>query len=245
LQALCDSTHRSCGKHSLVYWGHSSNLAWSTNPDEAAAQVCLVHYEYSNGDIWTAQTTAVAARNGQLGALKFLHQHGCLWDVTTCTEAANWGHLACLQYAHVNGCKWNAETCTKAAQSGRLGTLKYVVDNGCEVNVQTLAAAMPHPLCIQLLRDKGFWKVDPLLTAAAACTRDLPLLRQLHEQAVPGISGLVRQRLEVVISRVCSTRTSKAVPGTAIPAVTRRTTEKWNACVMRSNTAARGLRNSS
>jgi hypothetical protein len=185
LQALCDSTHRSCGKHSLVYWGHSSNLAWSTNPDEAAAQVCLVHYEYSNGDIWTAQTTAVAARNGQLGALKFLHQHGCLWDVTTCTEAANWGHLACLQYAHENGCKWNAETCTKAAQSGRLGTLKYVVDKGCEVNVQTLVAAMPHPLCIQLLRDMGFWKLYPLLTAAAASTRDLPLLRQLHEQGCP------------------------------------------------------------
>jgi hypothetical protein len=44
---------------------------------------------------------------------------------------------------------------------------------------------MPHPLCIQFLRDKGFWKVDPLLTAAAACTRDLPLLKQLHEQGCP------------------------------------------------------------
>jgi hypothetical protein len=91
LQALCDGSSR--GQHGLAYWGYDSDLIWSTNPTEAAAQICLICCEHANGNIWTTETTTLSARCGQHRALRFLHQHGCSWDASTCTEVASEGHL--------------------------------------------------------------------------------------------------------------------------------------------------------
>ena len=45
-----------------------------------------------------------AAMNGQLPALKYLHENGCPWDLCTCLCAADNEHWDCLQYAVDNKC---------------------------------------------------------------------------------------------------------------------------------------------
>jgi hypothetical protein len=183
LQALCIKTDVSCGENNLEPGENAENV--SSDPVEAAVEICLAHYEHDNGNIWTTRTTELAARVGQVHALKFLHELGCPWDSSTCIIAASRGHLSCLQYARENGCKWDAETCTKAGENGHLNCLKYAVDNGCEVNAKTLAAAMHYPLCIQFLREMELWRMDTELCAAAARERDLFVLSQLHERGSP------------------------------------------------------------
>ena len=48
-----------------------------------------------------------AAQQGQLPALKYLHENGCPWDEDTCYWAADREHWDCLQYAVDNKCpRW-------------------------------------------------------------------------------------------------------------------------------------------
>jgi hypothetical protein len=49
----------------------------------------------------------LAAQNGHLSALKYLHENGCPWDLYTCLSAAITEHWDCLQYAVDNKCpRW-------------------------------------------------------------------------------------------------------------------------------------------
>ena len=54
----------------------------------------------------------IAAENGSLECLKYLHENGCQWDEETCSTAACTGHIEFLKYAHENGCKWDAWSCS-------------------------------------------------------------------------------------------------------------------------------------
>jgi hypothetical protein len=67
-----------------------------------------------------------AAEVGHLNCLQYAHEHGCPWDAGTCFVAAEGGHLDCLQYAHEHGCPWDADTCAIAANGGHLDCLQYV-----------------------------------------------------------------------------------------------------------------------
>jgi hypothetical protein len=196
LQALCAKTALSCGErtvnywgYSANYWGYSDNTSWSSDPAEAAAQVCLIHYANANGRIWTADTTALAARLGQQPALKFLREAGCPWEASTCSSAASRGHLSCLKYAHTHGCKWDADTCTEAAQHRHLSCLKYALDKGCPTDVKTLSWAVRHAPCYKFMCDKGLQSLDPALCVSAALTTNLSLLRKLRDQGCPWDEG--------------------------------------------------------
>jgi hypothetical protein len=156
LQTLCAKTALSCGESASDYFGYNEKLVWSSDPAEAAAQICLIHYDNADGDIWTVNTTALAARLGQPHALKFLHENGCPWDESTCSSAACKGHLSCLQYAHENGCGWDAETGTEATRNGNLSCLKYACENGCPTEVESLSRSMWHTACFEYLLKNGF-----------------------------------------------------------------------------------------
>jgi hypothetical protein len=185
LQALCAKAALSCGESASDYYGLNEKLVWSTDPAEAAAQICRIHYDDADGDIWTADTTALAARLGQLHALTFLHENGCPWKASACSSAASGGHLSCLQYAHEHGCKWDAETCTEAAQRRHLPCLKYACEHGCPVDAGTLGWAVWHPASYELLCEKGLLVMDAKLCASAARTSNLALLTRLHNNGCP------------------------------------------------------------
>jgi hypothetical protein len=182
LQTLCAKTALSCGESASDYFGYNEKLVWSSDPAEAAAQICLIHYDTADGDIWTVNTTALAARLGQPHALKFLHENGCPWDESTCSSAASKGHLSCLQYAHENGCGWDAETGTEASRNGHLPCLKYACENGCPTDVESLSRSMWHTACFEYLRKNGFLTGAARSCASAARTNNLALLMKLHSE---------------------------------------------------------------
>ncbi len=101
----------------------------------------LVKYLYFIQEIWDSNTCVIAARNGKLECLKYVHENGCSWNKDTCTIAAEAGNLECLKYAHENGCPWDKYTCKHAARYNNLECLKYAHENGCDWNVYTCACA--------------------------------------------------------------------------------------------------------
>ena len=52
----------------------------------------------------------IAAMNGHLSEMKWLHNKGCPWNEETCTGAAYGGHLKVLKWLRGKGCPWNEET---------------------------------------------------------------------------------------------------------------------------------------
>ena len=62
--------------------------------------------------------SSVAAGNGHLHVLKYLHENGCPWNEGTCSSAAKGGHLDVLKYARENGCPWNRRDCRVRASKG-------------------------------------------------------------------------------------------------------------------------------
>ena len=66
----------------------------------------------------------IAAKNGHLDCLKYLHENGCHW-------AARNGHLECLKYAHENRCPWTADTCEYASKNNHIECIKYAHEHGC------------------------------------------------------------------------------------------------------------------
>mgnify|MGYP006165548955 FL=1 len=65
----------------MLKWTQVNNMAW--------------------GSKWGSQgyMCSYAAMNGQLPALKYLHENGCPWGMYTCCNAADNKHWDCLQYA--------------------------------------------------------------------------------------------------------------------------------------------------
>jgi hypothetical protein len=77
---------------------------------------------------WGALACDIAAANGQLKALKWLHAQGHMRDDDVCAFASAHGHVDCLAFAHENGrslarCRWR-----DAVARGHTDVVRY----GCE-----------------------------------------------------------------------------------------------------------------
>jgi hypothetical protein len=70
-----------------------------------------------------------------LQTLKWLSRHEFPWDEKVCELAAKTGNLCALKFARSEGCPWNAEETVKfAAMSGSIDILEYCLQNGCELS---------------------------------------------------------------------------------------------------------------
>lgn len=80
---------------------------------------------------WTFGTAAIAAKNGNIDCLKYLHEQGCPLTAHSTTNAAEQGHLDCLIYLHENNCKWTSSAYKGAVKKNRTSCISYLVDNEC------------------------------------------------------------------------------------------------------------------
>lgn len=53
----------------------------------------------------------LAAVNGDLKCLRYLHEKGYAWDKTTCLIAVYRNNFECFEYARKNGCDWDEKRC--------------------------------------------------------------------------------------------------------------------------------------
>lgn len=101
---------------------------------EVAAREGLIEtlqFLHENNFFWGSGTCTEAAWNGQFEALKYLHQKGCRWNKRTTEKAAQGGHLNILKYLHEHGCPWTYVAADAAAAYNRVDCLKYIHENGC------------------------------------------------------------------------------------------------------------------
>merc|ERR1712134_195751 len=121
-------------------------LVGRRDPKEVDTIGILLHIAARNGHLselkwlhnrryaWTSSTTAYAALGGHLNVLQWLRGQGCPWDEQTCSYAALGGHLKVLQWARSKGCPWDEQTCTMAAAKGHLEILQWARSQGCPWN---------------------------------------------------------------------------------------------------------------
>jgi hypothetical protein len=147
------------GSVRLLKWTRENNRAWRAGTCSIAAangQLPVLQYLHENGwGPWDVHTCTSAAVNGHLPVLKYLHENGCPWNSKTCSYAAIGGHLPVLQYLHENGCPWDSCTCYNAAAYGHLPVLQYLHENGCPWDSYTCyhAAENKHWDCLQYAVD--------------------------------------------------------------------------------------------
>jgi len=81
------------------------------------------------------EACVIAAGNGRLEILKYLHENGYSFGDQACFYAASNGHLEVVKYLHLNKTEdrlcWDRISCEAAAENGYLEVLKYLHDNGC------------------------------------------------------------------------------------------------------------------
>ena len=67
----------------------------------------MLQWAVKNGYTLDDRSCTLAAMNGHLEVLKYLHEKGCEWNEYACTNAAMNGHLEVLKYLHENKCPWD------------------------------------------------------------------------------------------------------------------------------------------
>lgn len=107
---------------------------------------------HAEGARFTSEATEVAAAEGDLDILRFLHEEaGLPFGNEVTWEAAYNGHLECLHYAHMHGAVWHKETTFDAAYYGHWMCVRYAAEHGCPIHPETLrcAALGGNPDCLE------------------------------------------------------------------------------------------------
>eukprot|EP01032_Pedospumella_encystans_P018323 gene18323-20862_t len=145
----------------------------------------------------SADHVAQAAKNGDLSALKVLHEHHCPWDARACATAASAGHMSCLIFLHVKRCEWDVRTCTGAIEGRNLDCLRYAIDHGAPVDATVCAAAlrletysyryednrpdMDRFKLLRYLHEEVHCPMDESTATLAAMHHPLPVLQYVHK----------------------------------------------------------------
>ena len=136
---------------------------------------------------WISSTCAVAAHEGHLTCLEYLHKHGCPMDEQVSCSAAVRGQLECLKFA-MKHTKPVYEILESAARNGHLDCLRYGYMNYCPLEEGLLNAAAENVIddidCIRYLALTGLaWDEETCIRAARV--GNVGVLRCLHENFCP------------------------------------------------------------
>ena len=93
--------------------------------------LCLLKYIHEEMNYeWDETWTQRASQEGNLYALKYLHENGCPWNECTCMTK----YLECLKYAHENGCPWGYGSYIDAFLHFNLDMIEYLTENECPID---------------------------------------------------------------------------------------------------------------
>ncbi len=120
-------------------------------------QIGVLKWAKKNGYEWTCQTFENAAINGHLSTLQLLYKNIKIVNTKICEIAAEKGYLDILKWAYKKGCDWNSYICECAAKNGQLEVLTWLHENGCPWNIKTCDEASYHGNlnCLQYAHENG------------------------------------------------------------------------------------------
>merc|ERR1712078_715740 len=185
-------------------------LVGRRDPKEVDTIGILLHIAARNGHLselkwlhnrryaWTSSTTAYAALGGHLNVLQWLRSKGCPWDEQTCTMAAAKGHLDTLQWAHSQGCPWDEGTCSYAALGGHLKVLQWARSQGCPWNswIWKYARLSGNSEILEWLKTQDYPKEDDDFARATVRMMTTAIINVIAAVAMFTISEVEWQRLE-------------------------------------------------
>ncbi|DBA00045.1 TPA: hypothetical protein N0F65_003711 [Lagenidium giganteum] len=190
------------GRLDLVQWihTHTEGFVQATAFIEAAHRGHLDIVKYFHEQDFPSSTDVmdVAARQGNLAIVEFLHRHrteGCTTNAMD--DAAEGGHLKVVRFLDTH----RAEGCTtsamdSAARNGYVAVVKYLHENraeGCTSDAMDLAASMGMLEVVRYLHSHRTEGCTPLAMDLAASNGWLNVVRFLHENRREGCTqmGLV------------------------------------------------------
>ena len=88
-------------------------------------------YKYFKGN---EMTCMLAAKNGHLECLKYLHEKECFWNEKTTLVSVQNFHFDCLEYAHENECPWDDNILEVARNYKSYECENYILDNTNNIN---------------------------------------------------------------------------------------------------------------
>ena len=112
--------HLECAKYALDN-GCSINL-----PSYGFEEIKIIH-EQLGVELYDVNLCMLAAEDGNIEFLTYIHEHGGPWDEYTCIGAST---LECLKYAHEHGCPWNSGVLMRAIMYDQMDQYEYAVKNG-------------------------------------------------------------------------------------------------------------------
>jgi Ankyrin repeats (3 copies) len=152
----------------------------------------LFHWAVQYGFIWDIEDNEarqeaghLACENGQLEALKWLHENGAdllgenmIGEETGCCISAAIGrHLPVLEFLDSICAGWDEHTIHGAICYGHLHIVKYLLDNEFPTDDEScaIAAFFGHLDILQFLRSQDF-KWDDQVTAHAAAAGQMEII---------------------------------------------------------------------
>jgi hypothetical protein len=131
----------------------------------------------------------------------------CPYDAAACGLAAHNGHLEIVRFLHESHCPWDADTiCAAAAKSGNMKLLQYLKQEGCVFSEEVMSTAAERGdlrMCQYLCAEQCPWEGSACSSAAKRGHVDT--LRWLHEQGCPwdsrevGITAALSGHLSVIV----------------------------------------------
>jgi hypothetical protein len=106
---------------------------------------------------WDELTIVAAARQGNLGMVKYCVANECPIDVEACALAADGGQLECLKYLREEAkAPWDSDTAAWAAANGYLHILEYLVERKFDKYIELAcerAAEEGHLDCLRYIHE--------------------------------------------------------------------------------------------
>jgi hypothetical protein len=186
--ACCEAAKN--GHVSVLQWLHEEGCPWEAEyicTDAAVSgSIEIQHYLQQQGRVFDEIDSNKCSSTGALSC-QYLIAEQCPCNDVACEMAAKNGHLETVRFLHESGCPWDPTTiCCRAAVSGHVELMRYLKQQGCVLSEGAMCTAAARGflrMCQYLRAEQCPWEKYACTTAAGGFHLDT--LRWLHEQGCP------------------------------------------------------------